>query len=232
MDKETELSRIKAAYEKRKRGISPGLYSLLDPAHFFLVQTREMELLKELKRRGISSLEKSKILDIGCGTGNELRNFIKYGAEPENCSGIDLLEERIASARRLSPNINFKSGDATKLPWNDGLFNIVIQYTVFTSILDQSMKQCIAREMLRVLKQDGIIIWYDYHINNPSNPDVRGVTADEIKSLFPGCSIHLKRITLAPPLTRMLAPFSLAACQFLEKIRFFNTHYLGIIRRS
>jgi len=33
----------------------------------------------------------------------------------------------------------------------------------------------IASEMLRVLKVDGITVWYDFHMNNPQNPDVRGV---------------------------------------------------------
>jgi len=54
------------------------------------------------------------------------------------------------------------------------------QFTVFTSILDISMKQSIAGEMLRVLKPDGIILWYDYYRNNPMNPDVRGVKKREI----------------------------------------------------
>jgi len=35
------------------------------------------------------------------------------------------------------------------------------------------MNQGIATEMLRVLKPDGIILWYDYHMNNPKNPGVK-----------------------------------------------------------
>ena len=36
------------------------------------------------------------------------------------------------------------------------------------------MKQAVAEEMLRVLKPQGLILWYDYHVNNPWNKDVRG----------------------------------------------------------
>jgi hypothetical protein len=34
--------------------------------------------------------------------------------------------------------------------------------------------------MVRVLKPEGLILWYYYHVNNPSNPDVRGVKCREI----------------------------------------------------
>src|SRR4030042_454509 len=105
------------------------------------------------------------------------------------------------------------------------------QFTMFTSILDISMKQSIAGEMLRVLKPDGIILWYDYYRNNPMNPDVRGVKKREIVELFRGCHIYLKRITLAPPLTRTIAPSTTILCAILEKVPFLCTHYLGIITK-
>ena len=50
-----------------------------------------------------------------------------------------------------------------------------MQSTCFTSILDQEMKKSIAREVLRVLKDEGIILWYDFRYNNPKNPDVKGI---------------------------------------------------------
>jgi len=71
--------------------------------------------------------------------------------------------------------------------------------------------------MLRVLKVDGIIVWYDFHMNNPQNPDVRGVKKNRINLLFQDCKIYLKHITLAPPIARKIAPFSITLCQILEK---------------
>src|SRR5207245_4975939 len=104
--------------------------------------------------------------------------------------------------------------------------------TAFTSILDSRMKRTIASEMVRVLKPHGLILWYDYHVNNPRNPDVRGVKKQEIHQLFPGCRIALERITLAPPLVRLLAPYSWLACCLLEGIPFLCTHYLGVIQKG
>lgn len=226
-----EIERIKEAYEKRDLSGRSKLYSLFKPASLFTTHQREKEILKALSRFGISDLADKKILDFGCGTGGVLRDFIKYGAMPENCFGIDLLPDRIDTANKLSPNIDVRCGNGEKLPYEDALFNMVLCFTVFTSIFDEDMKRQIAEEMLRVLKPEGIILWFDYHMNNPQNPDVRGVKKKEIHGLFPNCEIHLKRITLAPPLARAIAPRSWLACYLLEKLKVFNTHYVGIIKK-
>lgn len=121
-------------------------------------------------------------------------------------------------------------GNAENLPYPDSFFDIVMQFTMFTSIFDDNTKGNIAKEMLRVLKRDGIILWYDFTYNNPKNPDVKGVGKKEIKELFPNCKFDFNKITLAPPLTRMVAPYSIFTCYVLEKLKIFNTHYLGVIK--
>jgi len=227
-----EEERIQKVYERRynlKR--VKEIYTFFNPASLFTFYQREKKLLNLLKKYGFNHLEDKKILDIGCGNGGVLRDFIKYGAIPENLYGVDLLPDRIERAKKLSPHINFYLGSATELPFENEFFDIVMQFTVFTSILDYSMKQKIAQEMLRVLKPDGIIIWYDYWISKPTNPDVKGVGKQEIKKLFPNCKFEFHRITLAPPIARLLVPISWMLCELLEKIRIFNTHYLAIIKK-
>jgi len=71
--------------------------------------------------------------------------------------------------------------------------------------------------MCRVLKPEGLILWYDYHMDNPKNPDVKGVWSHEIYELFPGCEIRLQRATLAPPIVRLLAVLFLDLLLFLGK---------------
>jgi ubiquinone/menaquinone biosynthesis C-methylase UbiE len=227
----SETDRIKEAYARRKENIPSEFYSLFNPANLYMIQRRDQYVVQTFNSLGISDLHNKRILDIGCGSGSELRNFMRYGAMPENLSGIDLLPDKIEMARELSPHIEYQCGDASELSFEEERFDIVMQYTVFTSILDRKMKMNIAAEMIRVLKPDGIILWYDYHMNNPYNPDVRGVKKNEILELFPGCDIFLKRITLAPPVTRVVAPVSTIACQLLEKITFLCTHYLAVIKK-
>lgn len=89
-----------------------------------------------------------------------------------------------------------------------------------------------AQEMLRVVKPNGAILWFDFFLNNPQNPGVRGIRLREIRTLFPNCAIALKRRMLAPPLTRLLAPYSLMLCQSLAALGVFDTHYLGLIEKQ
>jgi len=224
-----EEARIKSAYAKRRSGF---LYSWFHSGHLFLLQGLEQRVLALLHKQGWHSLADKKILEIGCGEGYWLRECIKWGAAPENITGVDLLPDRIAKAKKLCPQeVTIHCDNAENLAFDDGSFDLVFQFTVFTSIFDFRMKKLMAQEMLRVSREDGLIIWYDFYMNNPLNPDVRGIRKHEIAELFPHRRIELHRVTLAPPLARLLAPFSWLTCYVLERSRLFNTHYLGVIRK-
>ena len=227
-----EVERIKKAYNKRKIQQKGKLYSYFNKGNLYIVQQRERIILDLLRNFNFSTLSDKKILDIGCGDGGELRNFIKYGAKPNHLFGIELLEDRIEIAKDVSPNINFRCGNALNLPYEDESFDIVAQFTVFTSILKKGIKKDIAKEMLRVLKKEGIILWYDFSYNNPRNPDVKGIKKKEIVNLFPNCKFTFKRVTLAPPIVRFIAPRSWLLCYLFEKLSFLCTHYLVIIRKE
>jgi ubiquinone/menaquinone biosynthesis C-methylase UbiE len=195
-----------------------------------MAQQRERRILALLRRYGFTV--SNTILEVGCGTGQWLRDFIKWGARAENITGIDLLEDRVSTARRLCPPaVSIQCASAAHLPFANERFDIVLQSTVFTSILDPNVKKRIATEMMRVVKPEGLILWYDYHVNNPWNKDVRGIKRREIYQLFPSCRIDLERITLIPPLARAVAPYSYLTCYLLEKFPPLCTHYLGVIRK-
>jgi len=98
-------------------------------------------------------------------------------------------------------------------------------------MLDFTLKQKVAAEMLRVLRPTGIVLWYDFRVNNPRNPDVRGIKRAEIEKLFPVCRIDLEVTTLLPPLVRALARYSWLSCYMLSALPWMCTHYLGTIRK-
>ena len=52
----------------------------------------------------------------------------------------------------------------------------------------------------------GGVLVYDFTIDNPRNPDVKGIPLSEVTALFPHANIHSRRITLAPPIARRLPP--------------------------
>jgi len=223
--------RLKDAYQRR-RTLPHSRYSLLNPAYLFMQQSRQRAMTAIFSELSINDFSKLKILDVGCGNGGLLSDLLQYGAISQNLYGIDLLSERVARTKNILPFSDIRLGNATALPWPDTSFDIAVQFTVFTSILEPKIKQQTAAEILRVLKPGGFLLWYDFHMDNPSNPDVKGVGRHEISTLFPGCKSHFKRITLAPPLSRMIAPYSIVCCQLLEKICLLNTHYIGYIRKS
>jgi hypothetical protein len=101
--------------------------------------------------------------------------------------------------------------------------------TVFNSVFDPRLRQRIAQEMLRVLKAGGAILWLDFIFNNPANPDVQGIRLKQIRYLFPNCDLKVRRITWAPPLARCIAPLSWLLCYLLARLKFLNTHCLGLI---
>lgn len=228
---QAEEKRIRAAYARRSR--KDARYSWFNCGHLFIEQEIERRVLALLKRQGCSdSLPEKRILEVGCGIGFRLRQFVKWGAEPQNLVGLDLLPDDVVEARRLSPTSTaLCCRNAADLEFPDETFDIVFQSMVFSSVLDASMRQRIAAEMLRVLKTDGFIIWYDFHCDNPWNPDVRGIRRREIRQLFSGCRITLERLTLVPHASRLLAPYSWLLCYFFSTIPLLCTHYLGVVRK-
>jgi len=226
----SETSRIKAAYRHREIELDKRLYSYFDLGRLFMMQEREREVLRLLRQHKLHDLAMQKVLEVGCGDGQILRELLKWGAQPENLAGVDLLPDQIDEARRLCPaSIALFCANAADLPFPDGSHDLVVQVTAFSSVLDINIKQQMGREMLRVLKPGGAVLWHDFFLNNPRNSDVRGITLEEIRRLFPDCIVAVRRVTLAPPLTRLMAPLSWFLCYGLAQLRVFNTHYLGLI---
>lgn len=227
-----ELARLDAEYRLRSSGKVPaGRYSLFNEATLLHAQSVERTLLALLKQHHFTDLSKKKILDVGCGGGGHLRRFLDYGTIPANLSGIDLMEQRIQQAQHMHPAIDWHVGSAHQLPYADASFDLVMSYVVFSSILSEPLCRKIADEMWRVRKPSGLILFYDFAYSNPRNPAVCGVTHKQIRQLFnrPGAKFDFRRITLAPPISRVVAPRTYWLASTLEQLRILNTHTMGII---
>ena len=118
------------------------------------------------------------------------------------------------------------------MPWQDGFFRLIIVSTVFTSILDDGVRRLLAREIVRVLAPGGALLWYDFAYNNPKNPNVRGIKPKEVRELFPELHGPMKRVTLAPPIARAVAPRSFLLATLLEAIPFLRTHVLAVLVKA
>lgn len=226
-----ELQRLREAYERRSRSIPSQRYARVNPGHLFSLHEREATMAAMLRADGLTSLAGLRILDVGCGRGATLRQYLEYDADPSLMWGIDLFARFVEQARRSSPGIQFLCGSASELPFPDSSFDFVSQFMLFTSVLDQNMKVEISREINRVLAPGGRLLWYDFAFNNARNPDVRGIRQAEIRRLFPTFSITSRKITLAPPLGRAIGHFGPAIYYSVSKLRPLCTHYLCLLKK-
>lgn len=196
----SETDQVRQRYARREQTISVDRYSLLDECVLRSVHERQLAFARWIRECDIKPLASKRIIEVGCGTGANLLDLLRLGVAPENLYGNELLEERCVRASRLLPSgVTLLPGDATALELQAGSFDVVLQSTVFSSILDDAFQQRLADAMWSWVHPGGGVLWYDFIYDNPHNLDVRGVTLRRLKDLFPDGAIKFWRITLAPP---------------------------------
>jgi SAM-dependent methyltransferase len=223
---QNEIERIAERYERRK-AVLGGRYARFNPEVIASTQERQRTMVSLLKCRGITDLAGLGVLEIGCGSGSNLQELLLLGARPEKLVGNELLPERVEQARNMLPQaVRLFPGDASELPFRPASFDVVYQSTVFSSILDDGLQCRIADAMWRWVRPGGAVLWYDFTFNNPSNPDVRGVPIRRIRTLFPNGEIHLRRVTLAPPISRRVCRIHPVLYPAFNALPFLRTHVL------
>ena len=220
---------MQEVYERRGRLHPAGYYSPFHPSHLYLLQRRERTLFRLLAQAGVSSLKDVRILDVGCATGEWLLRFLAYGAQVHNVFGVELRNNLLQGIWERRPRMQMVNGDGANLPFPDASFDLVHQATVFTSVLDSNVRCHIASEMLRVVRPDGLILWFDMRYSNPKNPDIRGIGLRELRALFPGCRMNVRSVSLVPALARRVAPLSYTLARMLELLAPLRIHYLAVI---
>ena len=226
-----EEDRIRDAYRRRDARVGGRARGgWLEPAYVQLAHELERAMLAVLRGLTGPRLGSLRVLEVGCGGGSWLQSLVKWGVDPARLTGVDLLPGRLGEARRVcAPGVALVCATATQLPLANASVDLVLQATVFTSILDPAVRAAAAREMRRVLAPGGAMLWYDFRVDNPRNPDVRGVGRREIARLFPDCTIRLRTVTLAPPLGRLVSPRSWTLAHLLGCVPWLRTHYLGVV---
>ena len=217
----------KAVAERYARRGNVGRYSALQPDVWQTLQERQRALLRLFAARGVADLAPLRLLEVGCGSGGNLLEMIGLGFAPQHLSGIELLPERFAQAReRLPSAVTLLQGDALAAGIEAASQDFVLQSTVFSSLLDDAFQQALAEAMWRWLKPGGAVIWYDFAFDNPRNPDVRGVPLARVRQLFPDADLHVRRVTLAPPLARPLCRWHPALYTLFNALPLLRTHRL------
>lgn len=74
--------------------------------------------------------EGDRVLDVGCGTGIVARQAATAVGSNGSVTGVDVAPDMLATAASLpptpGPEIEWREGDATALPFEDGAFDVVL----------------------------------------------------------------------------------------------------------
>jgi SAM-dependent methyltransferase len=226
-----ETDEVRARYERRKTAVETNRYSPLNPSVWQSIHERQRVMLQLFAKRGITNFSETKLVEVGCGTGDNLLEFLRLGFQAENLTGIELLDDRVAQAEKLLPVGVIHAGDANSVDIALASQDIVFQSVVFSSLLDDDFQAALAKRMWKWVKPGGGVLWYDFTYNNPNNRDVRGVPVRRICELFPDGQITIKRVTLAPPISRIVTRIHPIAYSVFNILPFLRTHVLCWIEK-
>jgi demethylmenaquinone methyltransferase/2-methoxy-6-polyprenyl-1,4-benzoquinol methylase len=115
---------------------------------------------KRWVRSLIMELNRSRILEVGCGTCLQAMILAKTGIE---VTGIDRSDRLFPSprSRRLPHGFTFFQADGRELPFPAGRFDLALISMVLHE-MEPSGRMPILCEMMRVLSDDGIIMIMDF----------------------------------------------------------------------
>ena len=151
-----------------------------------------------------------RILDCGCGTGNNLRLLRDFG----NACGIDLTFSGLAYARRNGER-QVAQASALMLPFSDDVFNLVTSFDVIYAF-DDEMAAVALKEMWRVLRPGGSLV-----LNVAALPMLRGnhsILGGEVQRYTrSGLRKHLERAGFE---VRRLTYTNLAILPIVAAVRF------------
>ena len=229
------MNEIEAIIERYKRrdNLPEDRYSYLSPWMYMHEQEKERAIIRLIKKVRLYPINNKTLLEIGCGTGGNLLQFIRLGFSPNFIVGNELIPQRALLASERTPSqLKIIEGNALDLKFEDNSFDIVYQSMVFSSILDFKFRKELALKIWNLTKVGGGILWYDFIYNNPVNNDVQGIPFRKIKTLFPTSEIFKYKISLAPPIARRVSKIHFRLYDIFNSVRFLRTHLLCWIMKT
>jgi len=168
-----------------------------DPDFFirFLDQGNALPDIKKSKTLildGLHLRNGSAVLDVGCGTGNDVVNIARHVGQSGTVTGVDVSEAMIAEAQRRTAGsgfpVAFEVGNAMDLRFATGSFDGCRAERVLMHVPDPIRA---LSEMLRVTKPGGRVSVFDFDwdtfvIDSPHSDTTRRVVSSFSDSIRNG----------------------------------------------
>jgi len=141
---------MKSEYDFIAKIYDPVLYLVLKP-----IRIAVMKLLLVYKEKSI--------LELCCGTGNQLKLLSRNGFKDLHC--LDISNPMLEIARKNDSRIKIYNEDATKTNFENESFDIVI-ISFALHEKDRSTQKSFINKAHRLIKRDGFILVVDYDFDN------------------------------------------------------------------
>lgn len=137
------------------------------------------ELLEAVVKQAQEHIsDNAQVLDIGVGTGNLANRFYNLGYE---IIGVDQSRAMLDVAKSKNRGLKVRLGEFMKLPFENKCFDVIVSTYAFHH-LTEAEKQLAIEEMMRVLKDDGVIVLGDLMFENEKGKrEVYEMLSDEEK---------------------------------------------------
>jgi glycosyltransferase involved in cell wall biosynthesis/ubiquinone/menaquinone biosynthesis C-methylase UbiE len=175
---------------------------------------------------GLELRSARRVLDIGCGSGWWLERLAAHPDIDAELYGVELQPERVRSASERVPGAVLVEGDARRLPFEGGRFEVVSLFTVLSSLADRADAVLALHEARRVLAPGGVLLVWEPRLPNPLNRSTQLVTKRLVRDALADAEIAVRTTTVLPALARRLGPRTDRLYPHLAAIPAFRSHRL------
>jgi len=131
---------------------------IYDPIFYLALKPIRIAVMNELLK-----YKEKIILDLCCGTGNQIKLLSKHGFK--NLSCLDISDSMLEIAKRSDSSIKIYKEDAINTNFDDTSFDVVIlSFAIHEK--DRNTQQALMNEAYRIIKKDGLMLVVDYVFDN------------------------------------------------------------------
>lgn len=154
----------------------------------------QARLWRRAVARAVAARPGERVLDLAAGTGTSTLPFAAAGAYSVPC---DFSTGMLAHGKRREPWLPFVAGDATALPFADGVFDAV---TISFGLRNVQNTDAALRELLRVTRPGGRVVVCEF--SHPTWAPFRTVYTEYLMRALPPI---VDRVSSSPDAYRYLA---------------------------